>query len=244
MPLITFDKSIVKLYNRSHKKIMLFERRKMYIKDGNYHLINNLPAYGSLIITKNSGGIGGEIYFKEDEKAFFNTTGKIILEQGKTAKKEKQLYELHPKNIYTFDFENLYHYLFEIEDEFENHTLNSYKNFNQASDSDKQVNSQGLSNRKQFVLAHKDDLTFKLYLKKSTNNRCFIGSADANNIYTKIIAYTVIPNYTTMTIQRIDQKDGGAKYIFRLFFCHDLEEISENNKQEKKETLLKTEKNN
>ncbi|MHC1722855.1 MAG: HNH endonuclease [Aminipila sp.] len=214
----------------------------MYIREGNYELINNLPAYGSLIIAKASGGIGGEIFIREEEKEFFNITGNIIHEQGKTITSSKQLYELHSLNEYTFDFENLFKYLLDIKSEFQDHTFNEYKPFERPSDVKKRVNSDGWETRKQLVMDSKDDLSFIFYLKKSTDNRCFFGSADAFGIYTQIIAYTVIPNYTTLTIQRIDKEDGGAKFIFRLFFNENSADLSEHKKRAKVETILKKDK--
>lgn len=214
----------------------------MYISEGNYQLFNNLPAYGSLIIVKDSGGIGGEIFLNDDEKEFLNITGKIIHEQGKNSNSLKQLYELHPLNEYSFDFENLFSYLLDIKTEFINHTLNSYKLFTRGSDKEKNIDLEGWESRKQSIIELKDNLSFKLYLKKSTNNRCFIGSADSANIYTKIIAYTVIPNYTTMTIQRIDKEDGGSRFIFRLFFDNNIEDLVETKSKIKKESRLRKEK--
>ena len=214
----------------------------MYISDGNYHLFSNLPAYGSRIIEKESGGIGGEIFFNEDDKEFFNITGKIIHEQGKNSNSSKQLYELHPLNEYLFDFENLFSYLLDIKNEFINHTLNTYKTFTRDADKDKRITLDGWESRKQAIIDLKDNLSFKMYLKKSTNNRCFIGSSDSSNIYSKIITYTVIPNYTNLTIQRIDKEDGGAKYIFRLFFNNNMEDLVETKKTTKQETALRKEK--
>lgn len=40
----------------------------MYISEGNYHFFSNLPAYGSRIIEKESGGIGGEIFLMKKIK--------------------------------------------------------------------------------------------------------------------------------------------------------------------------------
>ena len=214
----------------------------MYISEGNYHLFSNLPAYGSRIIEKESGGIGGEIFFNEDDKDLFNITGNIIHEQGKNSNSSKQLYELHSLNEYFFDFENLFSYLLDIKNEFINHTLNSYKTFIRDADKDKRIDINGWESRKQTIIELKDNLSFKMYLKKSTDNRCFIGSLDSSDIYSKIITYTVIPKYTNLTIQRIDKEDGGAKFIFRLFFNNNMEDLVETKNMTKQETVLRKEK--
>lgn len=209
--------------------------------DEKIKVINNLPAYGSLIIEKDSGGIGGEVFLREDEREFFNTTGKIVYQKGKNSS-TKQLYELNQENEYTFDFENLFAYLLDIKKEFQNHTLNSYKEFSRKTDENKRVDEYGWNARKNYIIDLKDNLSFQLYLKKSTNNRCFFGSADSADIYTKIIAYTVVPNYTTMTIERIDNATGGAKYIFRLFLSKDVEEVEETKQKNKAIAKLRKEK--
>ena len=38
-------------------------------------VIDNLPPYGSLIVKKQSGGLGGEIYIIESDLVFFEPTG-------------------------------------------------------------------------------------------------------------------------------------------------------------------------
>ncbi len=204
--------------------------------------MGNLPPYGSLIIEKNSGGLGGELYINENDRAFFNTTGNIIREQGKNATSTKQIYELNNSNIYTFDFDNLLAYLYEIKNEFSSHDLCPYKSFVRESDKSKRVDEDGWNSRKDLILSRKDDLSFSVYLKKSTNGRCFLGSNESEGLYYRIIAYTVIPNYTTMTIEKEIQSDGSSKFIFRLFFNLDNQAITEDvQKQKKKEAKLRHE---
>lgn len=188
--------------------------------DGNVLLLENLPAYCSLIIEKDSGGLGGEIYINESEIGFFDLTGNIVEVFGKTDK-NKQGYELAGRNIFRFDFDNVVNYLTQVKSEYVRPWLNNYKLFERHSDMWKNVGRAGWNYRLQKVVANKNDLSFPFYIKRSTNGRCYAGSNDISNIYSMLIAYTVIPKYTSLAIEKRELYGNSTEYIFRLFFNED-----------------------
>ena len=96
--------------------------------------------------------------------------------------------------------------------------LNNYKSFERHSDMWKNVGRAGWNYRLQKVVANKNDLSFPFYIKKSTNGRCYAGSNDISNIYSMLIAYTVIPKYTSLAIEKRELYGNSTEYIFRLFF--------------------------
>ena len=189
----------------------------MPASESSYLRINNLPAYGSRIVEKNSGGIGGEIYLKESDISFFESTGNIIPGLGKN-NNYKQVYELPEQNEYCFEYANIIDYLMEIKCEYSKPSLNFYANFDRTSDRWKNIDLFGWYYRVQRVLNQKRDLSFPFYVKKSSDGRCFFGSNDPDSLYNLIVTYTVIPNYTSMIIEKVYDYDGGYRYIFRLFF--------------------------
>ena len=73
----------------------------------------NIPLYGSNIVTKGSRGLGGEIYFNISDIDFFggnvNSTKTIA---------GKEVYSLNKSNVYRFDKRNLLEYMDSIKDEF------------------------------------------------------------------------------------------------------------------------------
>ena len=170
----------------------------------------NIPFYGSNIVTKSSNGLGGEIFFNPADIDFF---GGDINATSITAGKE--VYNLPATNIYRFDKDNLLEYLDCIKDEFKYNLLyNNYKTYSRNIDQWKQIDEDGWNARHDFI-TQATTFTFNMYLKKSTNSRAFIGCS--SDIYSIIIAYTIIPNYTQMLIRRTIE-NGCNCYTFLLGF--------------------------
>lgn len=73
----------------------------------------NIPLYGSNIVTKGSRGLGGEIYFNISDIDFFggnvNSTETIA---------GKEVYSLNKSNVYKFNKRNLLEYMDSIKNEF------------------------------------------------------------------------------------------------------------------------------
>lgn len=171
--------------------------------------IENIPAYGSNIIDKKTGGLGGEIFFNLGEIDFFDGDENDI-EIDETG---KSVIVLNTSNIYTFDRDNILDYLESVKNEFIYHVLNNYKIPKRQGDEWKSIDLEGWNKRK--TLLEKADLRFNMYLKKSTEGRGFIG-CNTSDIYSLVVAYTLIPNYTELRIKK--EKNGGAT-VFTFYFA-------------------------
>lgn len=83
----------------------------------------NIPLYGSNIVTKGSRGLGGEIYFNISDIDFFggnvNSTETIA---------GKEVYSLNKSNVYKFNKRNLLEYMDSIKNEFILNLFYDYKN--------------------------------------------------------------------------------------------------------------------
>ncbi len=182
----------------------------MFRVTGDEVYFENIPFYGSNIVLKNSGGLGGEIYFQPDEIDFFGGNGNAISNNA-----GKAVYTLPATNIYRFEKSNLLEYLDCIKDEFKHNLLFTYKAYKQNAYHWKMIDEYGWNYRKEKIESA-PDLTFNMYLKKSTNNRAFIG-CNTSDIYSLVIVYTIIPTYTEMTIKRTDE-NGNKCFTFLLKF--------------------------
>lgn len=132
----------------------------------------NIPLYGSNIVTKGSSGLGGEIYFNISDIDFFggnvNSTETIA---------GKEVYSLNKSNVYRFDKRNLLEYMDSIKDEFILNLFYDYKKFTRNSDKWKMIDEDGWKYRREEI-EHASNLEFDMYLKKSTLDRGFISCND------------------------------------------------------------------
>ena len=177
--------------------------------NNNEIFFENIPLYGSNIVTKGSSGLGGEIYFNISDIDFFggnvNATEKIA---------GKEVYSLNKSNIYRFDKNNLIEYIDSIKDEFVLKLFYNYKKFTRNSDKWKMIDEDGWKYRRDEI-ENASNLEFDMYLKKSTLDRGFIG-CNSTEIYSLVVAYTLIPNYTELRIVRTNE-NGHFCYTFLLY---------------------------
>lgn len=187
----------------------------------------NIPLYGSNIVAKGSSGLGGEIYFNISDIDFFggnvNST-KIV--------NGKEVYSLNKSNVYRFDKKNLLEYMDSIRDEFRLKLLYDYKVFTRNSDKWKMIDEDGWKHRREEI-EKTSNLKFDMYLKKSTLDRGFIG-CNTSDIYSLVIAYTLIPNYTELRILRTKEK-GSNCYTFLLKLKSSVDLMTEFNQEFEKE---------
>lgn len=168
----------------------------------------NIPFYGSNIVPKGSSGLGGEIYFNISEIDFFDgdvNVTRIIA--------GKEVFSLNTSNVYRFDKDNLLEYLNSIKDEFKLNVLMEYRVFTRNADQWKMIDEEGWNYRKNEI-ENTSNLEFDMYLKKSTLDRGFIG-CNSSEIYSLVVAYTLIPNYTELRIVRTIE-NGHYCYTFLL----------------------------
>ena len=100
-----------------------------------------------------------------------------------------------------------------IKDEFILNLFYDYKEFSRNSDKWKMIDEGGWKYRKDEIESA-STLKFDMYLKKSTLERGFIG-CNSSEIYSLVIVYTLIPNYTELRIVRT-YENGHYCYIFLL----------------------------
>lgn len=168
----------------------------------------NIPFYGSNIVAKESSGLGGEIYFNINEINFFGgNLGSTEINAG------KEVYSLNKSNVYRFDKRNLLEYMDSIKDEFILNLLYDYREFTRNSDRWKMIDEEGWKYRKHEI-ENALNMEFDMYLKKSTLDRGFIG-CNSSDLYSLVIAYTLIPNYTELRIVRT-RENGHYCYTFLL----------------------------
>lgn len=183
----------------------------------------NIPLYGSNIVTKGSSGLGGEIYFNISDIDFFggnvNSTATIA---------GKEVYSLNKSNVYRFDKSNLLEYMDSIKDEFILKLFYDYKKFTRNSDKWKMIDEDGWKYRRDEIESA-SNLEFDMYLKKSTLDRGFIG-CNSSEIYSLVIAYTLIPNYTELRIVRTNE-NGHCCYTFLLNLKSSVDFASEFNQE-------------
>lgn len=168
----------------------------------------NIPLYGSNIVTKGSSGLGGEIYFNISEIDFFGGEANLTAEID-----GKEVYLLDKLNVYRFDKRNLLEYMDSIKEEFVLNLFYNYREFTRKSDRWKMIDEDGWKDRKEKIESAQN-LEFNMYLKKSTLGRGFIGCS-SSKIYSLIIAYTLIPNHTELRIKRTNE-NGHYCYTFLL----------------------------
>ena len=176
---------------------------------------DNIPYYGSNIVLKTSGGLGGEIYFNLDEIDFFG--GNI---NATTLMAGKAVYSLNTSNVYKFDRKNLLEYLDSVKDEFKLKILSNYKVYTRDTDQWKMIDEDGWNYRRRKIEIA-SNLDFNMYLKKSTLYRGFIG-CNSSEIYSLVMAYTLIPNYTELRIVRRNENEHYSYTFFlKLKSCVD-----------------------
>lgn len=187
----------------------------------------NIPFYGSNIVPKGSSGLGGEIYFNVSDIDFFG--GNV----GLTTKiAGKDVYSLNTSNVYRFDKDNLLEYLDTIKDEFKLNLLYDYRVFARDADQWKMIDEDGWNYRKNKI-KNASNLEFEMYLKKSTLDRGFIG-CNSSEIYSLVIAYTLIPNHTELRIVRTNE-NGHYCYTFLLKLKSSIDFATEFNQDFEKE---------
>lgn len=183
----------------------------------------NIPFYGSNIVPKGSSGLGGEIYFNISEIDFFGGDVNVTKKDA-----GKEVYSLSTSNLYRFDKDNLLEYLDSIKDEFKLKVLQDYKEFTRTADQWKMIDEDGWNYRK-LEIENASNLEFNMYLKKSTLDRGFIG-CNSSDIYSLVIAYTLIPNHTELRIVRTNE-DGHYCYTFLLNLKSSVDFASEFNQE-------------
>ena len=183
----------------------------------------NIPFYGSNIVPKGSSGLGGEIYFNVSEIDFFGGDVNVT-----TINAGKEVYSLNALNVYRFDKDNLLEYLDSVKDEFKLKVLYNYRVFTRNADQWKMIDEDGWDYRK-CEIENASNLEFRMYLKKSTLDRGFIG-CNSSEIYSLVIAYTLIPNYTELRIVRTNE-DGHYYYTFLLNLKSSVDFASELNQE-------------
>lgn len=190
-------------------------------------IFENIPLYGSNIVAKGSSGLGGEIYFNISDIGFFggNVNSTEIINR-------KEVYSLSESNVYKFDKENLLEYMDSIRDEFRLKLLYNYKVFTRNSDKWKMIDEDGWKHRREEI-RNASNLEFDMYLKKSTLDRGFIG-CNSSDIYSLVIAYTLIPNYTELRILRTNE-NGYYCYTFLLKLKSSVDLMAEFNQEFEKE---------
>ena len=183
----------------------------------------NIPLYGSNIVAKGSSGLGGEIYFNISDIDFFggnvNSTATVS---------GKEVYSLKKSNVYRFDKTNLLEYMNSIKDEFIHNLFYDYKTFTRNSDKWKMIDEDGWKYRRAEI-EKTSNLEFDMYLKKSTLDRGFIG-CNSTEIYSLVVAYTLIPNYTELRIVRTNE-NGHYYYTFLLYLKSSVDFASEYNQE-------------
>ena len=183
----------------------------------------NIPLYGSNIVTKGSSGLGGEIYFNISDIDFFGgNVNSIETIAG------KEVYSLNKSNVYRFDKRNLLEYMDSIKDEFILNLFYDYKKFTRNSDKWKMIDEDGWKYRREEI-EHASNLEFDMYLKKSTLDRGFIG-CNSSDIYSLVVAYTLIPNYTELRILRTNE-NGHNCYTFLMSLKSSVDFVSEFNQE-------------
>lgn len=187
----------------------------------------NIPLYGSNIVEKGSKGLGGEIYFNISDIDFFG--GNVNSTEDVNG---KEVYSLNQSNVYRFDKKNLLEYMDSIRDEFRLKLLYEYKVFTKNSDKWKMIDEDGWKHRREEI-KNASKLEFDMYLKKSTLDRGFIG-CKTSDIYSLVIAYTLIPNYTELRILRTNE-EGHYCYTFMLKLKSSVDLMTEFNQEFEKE---------
>lgn len=193
----------------------------------NEMFFDNIPLYGSNIVAKGSSGLGGEIYFNISDIDFFGgNTNLTEIING------KEVYSLNKSNVYRFDKQNLLEYMDSIRDEFRLKLLYDYKVFTKNSDKWKMIDEEGWKHRREEIECA-SNLEFDMYLKKSTLDRGFIG-CNTSEIYSLVIAYTLIPNYTELRILRTNE-NGNYCFTFMLKLKSSVDLMAEFNQEFEKE---------